>query len=102
MELKEIILELFALDGIKFGSFQLKNGIISPIYFDMRVIISQPKLMKEVSRIMWDRISEDIQYCDYPTDILLCGVPYTALPIGKEGSLNHVDDQGEGVLEIST
>ena len=90
MELKEIILELFALDGIKFGSFQLKNGILSPIYFDMRVIISQPKLMKEVSRIMWDRISEDIvPYCDYTTDILLCGVPYTALPIGKEHALKN-------------
>ena len=77
MELKEIILEIFALDGIKFGTFQLKNGITSPVYFDMRVIISQPKLMKEVSRILW----ENFQELTNLTDLLLCGVPYTALPI---------------------
>ena len=78
MELKEIILEIFALDGIKFGTFQLKNGITSPVYFDMRVMISQPKLMKEVARILWEKVQPDLTNL---TDLLLCGVPYTALPI---------------------
>ena len=75
MELKQIILELEALNGIKFGSFQLKNGVTSPVYFDLRVIISKPRLLREISRILWRKV-EKIFKPD-----LLCGVPYTALPI---------------------
>ena len=77
MELKEIILNLESLNGIKFGSFELKNGITSPIYFDLRVIISKPKLLREMARILWKRVVvESIEKPD-----LLCGVPYTALPL---------------------
>ena len=77
MELKEIILNLESLNGIKFGSFELKNGITSPIYFDLRVIISKPKLLREIARILWKRVVvESIEKPD-----LLCGVPYTALPL---------------------
>ena len=76
MELKEIILNLESLNGIKFGSFELKNGITSPIYFDLRVIISKPKLLREIARILWKRVVETIDKPD-----LLCGVPYTALPL---------------------
>ena len=75
MKLKEIILELESLKGIKFGSFELKNGITSPVYFDLRVIISKPKLLREISRILWEKVSNNIK------PDLLCGVPYTALPI---------------------
>lgn len=75
MELKQIILELEALNGIKFGSFQLKNGITSPVYFDLRVIISRPRLLREISRILWRKVEKIVK----PN--LLCGVPYTALPI---------------------
>ena len=74
-KLKEIILELESLKGIKFGSFELKNGITSPVYFDLRVIISKPKLLREISRILWEKVGNNIK------PDLLCGVPYTALPI---------------------
>ena len=70
MKLKEIILELESLKGIKFGSFELKNGITSPVYFDLRVIISKPKLLREISRILWEKVSNNIK------PDLLCGVPY--------------------------
>ena len=77
MELKEIILNLESLNGIKFGSFELKNGITSPIYFDLRVIISKPKLLREIAQILWKRVVvESIEKPD-----LLCGVPDTALPL---------------------
>ena len=76
MELKQIILDLESLNGIKFGSFELKNGITSPIYFDLRVIISKPKLLREIARILWKRVVETIDKPD-----LLCCVPYTALPL---------------------
>lgn len=75
MELKEIILQLEELKGIKFGSFKLKNGLMSPVYFDLRVIVSKPKLMKGISNILWK------QFEGHGKTDLLCGVPYTALPL---------------------
>ena len=77
MDLTDIILKLESLNGIKFGSFQLKNGITSPIYFDLRVIISSPKLLKDVSRVLTEKINS------LTKPDLICGVPYTALPIAS-------------------
>ena len=44
-DLEKIILELFNVEGVKFGNFKLKSGLQSPVYFDLRVIVSFPKLM---------------------------------------------------------
>lgn len=42
---EELIVSLFEAGCVKFGSFKLKTGIMSPVYFDFRVIVSYPKLM---------------------------------------------------------
>ena len=68
-----IIDELLKTDCIKYGNFKLKNGEISKYYFDMRGLISYPKLLKQIGDSMYNLIQND---CD-----LLCGVPMGALPI---------------------
>ncbi len=79
-ETKAIVLELYDIGAIKFGSFPLKSGILSPIYIDLRLMISYPHLMKKLSIAVNNLIS--------PLDFdLICGVPYAALPFATALSL---------------
>lgn len=44
-KLKTLAIKLHEIDAIKFGDFKTKSGLNSPIYFDLRVIISHPDVM---------------------------------------------------------
>lgn len=82
MTAKELISTLHTIGVIKFGDFTLKSGIQSPIYIDLRQIISHPKLLQKIADLLWDQVAE-MQF-DY-----VCGVPYTALPIATAISLTY-------------
>lgn len=74
MDKKELICNLYDIQAIKVGDFTLASGIKSPVYIDLRGIISHPRLLKMVADEIWGAITgAKVE--------LLCGVPYSGLPI---------------------
>ncbi|XP_046738999.1 uridine 5'-monophosphate synthase [Diprion similis] len=73
--LAELAVELFEMNAVKFGSFVTKAGRQTPVYFDLKVIISHPRLMKSVSTLLWT-LAENGKSVSQ-----ICGMPYTVLPI---------------------
>lgn len=71
---------LLAAGCIKFGQFTLKSGLISPIYIDLRRIITHPKLLAQVGAAYLPLL-KDLQFAR------LAGLPYAAIPIATAISL---------------
>jgi uridine monophosphate synthetase len=76
----QIALGLNDLGAVRFGEFTLKSGQKSPIYIDLRLLVSDQKLMRLAARAMaglmnglsYDRIA---------------ALPYGGLPIGQAVAL---------------
>ncbi len=82
MHVRSLIHKLFEMGAVKFGSFKLKSGIESPIYIDLRLTVSNPKLLVAIAEAMHEAVR------DCKID-LVCGVPYTALPFATAISIQH-------------
>ena len=100
-DIESLIVSLYEIEAVKFGSFVLKSGISSPVYFDLRVIVSAPRILAAVAAnlrrlatekgIAFGNHNRRSARIDGPggsdgeveTGVVsqLCGVPYTALPI---------------------
>jgi uridine monophosphate synthetase len=79
-ELSSLADGLLQAGCIKFGEFTLKSGLKSPIYIDLRQIISHPKLLANVAQAYLPLIS-NLQFSR------IAGLPYAAIPIATAISL---------------
>jgi len=71
---------LLAAGCVRFGEFTLRSGMTSPIYLDLRRLVSSPDLLAQVAaayRPLLDGLRFD----------RLAALPYAALPIGTALSL---------------
>ncbi len=65
---------------IKFSEFTLKSGLKSPIYIDLRQIITYPKLLEQIGQAYLPLLKE-LKF------ERLAGLPYAAIPIATAISL---------------
>ncbi len=71
---------LLSAGCIKFGEFTLKSGLKSPIYIDLRQIITYPKLLEQIGQAYLPLLKE-LKF------ERLAGLPYAAIPIATAISL---------------
>jgi uridine monophosphate synthetase len=71
---------LLSAGCIKFGEFTLKSGLKSPIYIDLRQIITYPKLLEQIAQAYLPILST-LQFSR------IAGLPYAAIPIATAISL---------------
>jgi uridine monophosphate synthetase len=66
--------DLLASGCVRFGQFTLKSGVVSPIYLDLRQLISHPTILQRVARA-YAGLLRDLTFDR------LAGIPYAGLPI---------------------
>ena len=71
---------LFACEAIRFGSFTLKSGVTSPVYVDLRRLVTYPRALAVVADVLAEKLA--------PLAFdRIAALPYAALPIGTAVAL---------------
>jgi orotate phosphoribosyltransferase len=69
-----MIQELIKCNCVKVGDFKLRNGDMSNYYFDMKNLVSYPRLLKKIGDEIYVNLIAG--KCN-----LLCGIPIGSIPI---------------------
>ncbi|MBI5305245.1 MAG: orotidine-5'-phosphate decarboxylase [Chloroflexi bacterium] len=72
--------DLITSECVRFGAFTLKSGMVSPIYLDLRRLITHPEILQRVARAY----AEKLRALQFDR---LAGIPYAGLPIATAVSL---------------
>ncbi|CCD65178.1 Orotate phosphoribosyltransferase [Caenorhabditis elegans] len=67
---------LYQMECFRTGEFYLKSGQMTPIYIDLRRIMSSPRVLRMAAQAMCEKIVASNLKFDY-----VVGVPYAALPL---------------------
>ncbi|CAH2986833.1 unnamed protein product [Chilo suppressalis] len=78
---EELALHLFDAGAVRLGDIEAKQGRRTPVYFDLRVVVSHPTVMLATVKHL-QKMASEINH-----DIL-CGVPYAAMPLAAVMSVN--------------
>jgi uridine monophosphate synthetase len=76
----QLILALADIGCVRLGDFTLRSGQRSPIYIDLRLLVSHPDILRDVARAY-------AQLLRHLTFDRLAAIPYAGLPIGTAVSL---------------
>ncbi len=79
---EELAIALHKIGAVKFGLFTLKSGLKSPVYIDLRVLVSYPSVLRSVAKALVSKIEEDKIEFD-----LIAGIPFAAIAIATAVSL---------------
>jgi uridine monophosphate synthetase len=72
--------DLFDSQCVRFGEFKLKSGIMSPIYLDLRRLITYPQVLRRAAQ-SYVALLRELQFDR------IAGLPYAGLPIATAVSL---------------
>jgi uridine monophosphate synthetase len=78
--LPQLAQDLVDSQCIRFGEFKLKSGVMSPIYLDLRRLVSHPLILQHVAQAYAAKLGE-LKFDR------LAGIPYAALPIATAISI---------------
>ncbi len=79
-DLTALALTLFDIGAVRLGQFRLHSGRLSPIYLDLRLLVSFPQILRMVTSF-YRRLLEPLRFD------LLAATPLAGLPIGTAVSL---------------
>lgn len=78
----DAVIKLYQIGAIKLGNYVLSQEQETPVFVDMRLIISSPEILQTMATLIW-RLRQEFN------SSLLCGVPYTALTLATSISLQY-------------
>jgi orotate phosphoribosyltransferase len=92
MHHESLAMGLFEAGCVQFGRFKLKSGLISPIYLDLRLLVSDPAALWQTAGALAEIICGLPGQDGRPTHEKLtfdriAAIPYAAIPIGVALSL---------------
>jgi uridine monophosphate synthetase len=74
-DLEQFALSLFEIGAVRLGQFQLHSGRTSPIYLDLRMLVSHPEILRMATAV-YTTLLADLEYD------LLAAAPMAGLPLG--------------------